>query len=88
MSPPQAGPQDAALPPGPAQAIPGLMNGLLVVLVGIAMVATLGVLFAGLLVMARGGEASRKYSNVLMRWRVILQALAVVLLLAFFLTAD
>lgn len=54
----------------------------------IALIAIVVVLLSGVFVMARGGEASRKYSNVLMRWRVILQALAVVLLLAFFLTAD
>ena len=56
------------------------MNGFLVVLLVVAMVATLGVLFAGLIVMGRGGEASKKYSNVLMRWRVILQFTALVIL--------
>ncbi len=56
------------------------MNGFLVVLLILAMVATLGVLFAGLIVMARGGEVNRKYGNVLMRWRVALQFSALVLL--------
>jgi hypothetical protein len=56
------------------------MDGFLVVLLIVALVATLGALFAGLLVMARGGEVSKKYSNVLMRWRVILQFTALVLL--------
>ena len=45
------------------------MNGFLAILLILAMVATLGVLFAGLIVMARGGEVNRKYGNVLMRWR-------------------
>jgi hypothetical protein len=31
-------------------------------------------------VMARGGATNKKYGNVLMRWRVILQFTAVVLL--------
>ena len=52
------------------------------------MVATLGVLFAGLLVMARGGEANKKYGNVLMRWRVILQFAALILLAIAFLAAG
>lgn len=56
------------------------MNGFLAVLLIIAMVATLGVLFAGLIVMARGGEVNRKYGNVLMRWRVALQFTALVVL--------
>ena len=56
------------------------MSGFLVVLLIVALVATLGALFAGLLVMARGGPANKKYSNVLMRWRVILQFAALVLL--------
>jgi hypothetical protein len=56
------------------------MNSFLAVLLIAAMVATLGVLFAGLVVMARGGEVNRKYGNVLMRWRVILQFSALVVL--------
>ena len=56
------------------------MNGVLVILLIVALLATLGVLFAGLLVMARGGEANKKYGNILMRWRVILQFTALVLL--------
>ncbi len=46
------------------------------VLLGIAMLVTLGVLFAGLVTMARGGEANRKHGNRLMRWRVIAQGTA------------
>lgn len=56
------------------------MNSFLAVLLIVAMVATLGVLFAGLFVMARGGEANRKYGNILMRWRVILQFSALIVL--------
>ncbi len=54
----------------------------LIVLV-VLLLATLGTLFAGLIVMSRGGEANKKYGNILMRWRVILQfaALAVLALI-------
>lgn len=56
------------------------MSGFLVVLLIVALVATVGALFAGLVVMARGGATNKKYGNVLMRWRVILQFTALVLL--------
>lgn len=46
------------------------------VLFVIAALTTLAVLFAGLFVMARGGEVNRKYGNKLMRWRVMAQAVA------------
>jgi len=64
------------------------MNAFLAVLLIVAMVATLGVLFAGLIVMARGGEVNRKYGNVLMRWRVVLQFSALVLLALIMLAAG
>jgi len=51
----------------------------LTIAVVILMFATLGVLFAGLLGLARGGDPAR--SNQLMRWRVILQAGALLLLI-------
>jgi hypothetical protein len=44
------------------------------------MFATLGVLFAGLIGVARGGADPRR-SNTLMRWRVLLQAAALLLFL-------
>ena len=44
------------------------------------MLATLGVLVAGMIGLARGGGDPRR-SNVLMRWRVILQAGTLVLFL-------
>ncbi|HJS86147.1 MAG TPA: twin transmembrane helix small protein [Acetobacteraceae bacterium] len=42
------------------------------------MFATLGVLFAGLITVARGGGDPRRL-NMLMRWRVLLQAAALLL---------
>ncbi|RMD63375.1 MAG: twin transmembrane helix small protein [Alphaproteobacteria bacterium] len=56
------------------------MNGFLVTLVVLALLATLGVLLTGVVVMLRGGEFNRKYGNRLMRWRVILQGSALLLL--------
>ena len=55
------------------------MSILFVVLTGIAMLITLGVLFAGVITMARGGEANRQYANRLMRARIIAQAVALAL---------
>ena len=54
----------------------------LTVLVGLTMLGVVGVLFAGLIGLARGGsDASGNpvRSNALMRWRVVLQAAALVL---------
>ncbi len=53
--------------------------------VGLALAAVLGVLIAGVLGLAQNGEFNRRYGNLLMRWRVGLQFLAIVLLaLAFY----
>ena len=49
------------------------MKTVLVVLVVLMMLATLGVLFAGLFGLVRGGNDPMR-SNRLMRWRVLLQA--------------
>ncbi len=55
------------------------MNVIFAVLIVVAMLMTLGVLFAGMLTMARGGEFNRKHGNRLMRWRVIMQGIALLL---------
>jgi NADH:ubiquinone oxidoreductase subunit 6 (subunit J) len=52
----------------------------LTVLIVILMAGTLGVLFAGLVGLARGSPDPHR-SNRLMRWRVILQGTAILLLL-------
>jgi hypothetical protein len=54
------------------------MLGFLTVLIGVLMLATLGVLLAGMVGMVRGSNPER--SNQLMRWRVILQGAALLLL--------
>ncbi len=51
---------------------------LLTILVALAMLGTLGVLFAGMLGLARGGGSPER-SNALMRWRVLLQFAAIIL---------
>jgi hypothetical protein len=55
-----------------------LMKTFLAILVAILMLATLGVLFAGLLGLVRGGGDPRR-SNKLMQWRVLLQGAALLL---------
>ena len=56
------------------------MKIVLIIMVVAMMLATLGVLFAGLLGLARGGGDPYR-SNRLMRWRVLLQAGTLVLFL-------
>ncbi len=46
------------------------------------LIAVVVVLLSGVVLMFRGGPVNSKYGNLLMRWRVGLQALAVLLLLA------
>jgi hypothetical protein len=53
------------------------MHGFLTALIGILMLATLGVLLAGLVGMVREGDPRR--SNKLMQWRVLLQGAAILL---------
>ena len=64
------------------------MDIVFVILIGLAMLATLGVLFIGVAGMARrggtGGEAGAR-SNKLMQWRVILQGVALLLFALFML---
>ena len=52
------------------------MSGFFTVLMIIAMVATLAVVIAGVVSMARGGAFNKRNANKLMRLRVILQATA------------
>lgn len=57
------------------------MSGPVFTLLIIALALTLGVLFLGLFSMARGGEFNRKYGNLLMRFRVLAQFAAILLVL-------
>jgi hypothetical protein len=53
------------------------MHAFLTVLIGILMLATLGVLIAGMIGLVREGDPRR--SNKLMQWRVLLQGAAILL---------
>jgi uncharacterized integral membrane protein len=53
------------------------MHGFLEVLIGILMLATLGVLIVGVVGMVRENDPRR--SNKLMQWRVLLQGAAILL---------
>lgn len=47
-----------------------------------ALVAVAVILFAGLTVMAIGGKTSSRWSNVLMRYRIVAQAAALLIIAA------
>ncbi len=57
-----------------------LLSVLLKVLVGIALVVTVGALVAGVVAMARGGDFDARWGNKLMRLRIVAQGAAVALL--------
>lgn len=48
-------------------------------ILAVVMLSVVGVLFWGLTAMARGGEYNVRWSNIIMRWRVVLQALALMI---------
>lgn len=56
------------------------MSTIAFIFLGLAMLAVLGVLIAGVFFMAKGGEANKKYSNKLMQARVYIQGLALLIL--------
>lgn len=55
----------------------------LLILAIIAIIAAVGFLLIGAGGFAKGGEFNRKYSNKMMRGRIISQALAVILIVAY-----
>ena len=59
----------------------GMSTGLIILMFA-AMGLPLLVLFIGLFSMVRGGEFNRKYSNKLMRLRVLFQAIAIAIFAA------
>ncbi|MCB9965098.1 MAG: twin transmembrane helix small protein [Rhodospirillales bacterium] len=62
------------------------MDSLLIILMAIAMMATLVVLIIGMSGMVIGGEFNKKYGNKLMSARVILQGISIFLLALVILT--
>jgi len=61
---------------------------ILAVLLALALGAVIIILVFGIIAMSRGGKFNQKYGNKLMRWRVAIQALAVVLVLLFVFVAS
>jgi hypothetical protein len=55
------------------------MQTVLMILVGLSMLATLGVMFAGMLGLVRSEDGGGARSNALMRWRIGLQFLTIAL---------
>lgn len=53
------------------------MSSIFFILTLITMVAVVGVLITGIVLMNKGGEANKKYGNRLMQARVILQGVAI-----------
>ncbi len=47
-----------------------------IILMGVGMALTLGILATGLIAMARGGEFNERWGNKLMRYRIVAQAFA------------
>ncbi|MCZ6452945.1 MAG: twin transmembrane helix small protein [Alphaproteobacteria bacterium] len=64
------------------------MNTVIIILLAVTLAAVVIVLITGVVGMARGGDFNAKYGNKLMRWRVLLQGLAIVLFLLFVVTAS
>ena len=58
------------------------------ILLAIAMLAVLAVLFWGLFSMTRGGDYNRRWSNLIMRWSVLLQAFALLVFVLIMLAAG
>ncbi len=54
------------------------------ILIPLALVAVLAILIVGVVSMLRGGSFNAKYSNKLMRMRVIAQLIAILLIGAFY----
>jgi hypothetical protein len=59
------------------------MDSIVFALLMIAMAITVVVLLMGVFSMARGGEFAKRNSNRFMRWRVIMQGVAIVLFIIF-----
>ena len=61
-----------------------MLTGILVKILSIALLLAVGiVLILGIGTLFKGGETSKKYSNKLMQWRVLLQFIAILVLVGF-----
>ena len=57
------------------------MSKIILIIALVACLAVLGVLLFGVASFAKGGDFNRKYANKIMRLRLLMQAIAVVLIL-------
>ena len=61
-----------------------MVSGILVKILSIILLLAVGiVLILGIGTLFKGGETSKKYSNKLMQWRVLLQFIAIIVLVVF-----
>ena len=61
-----------------------MISGIFVKIVSIVLLIAVGVvLILGIGTLFKGGETSKKYSNKLMQWRVLLQFVAILVLIGF-----
>ena len=61
-----------------------MVSGIFVKILLIVLLLTVGiVLILGIGTLFKGGKTSKKYSNKLMQWRVFLQFIAIIVLVAF-----
>ena len=61
-----------------------MVSGIFVKIISIILLLTVGiVLILGIGTLFKGGETSKKYSNKLMQWRVLLQFIAIIVLVVF-----
>jgi hypothetical protein len=61
-----------------------MVSGIFVKILSIVLLLAVGVvLILGIGTLFKGGETSKKYSNKLMQWRVLLQFIAIIVLVGF-----
>ena len=61
-----------------------MVTGIFVKILSIVLLLAVGiVLILGIGTLFKGGETSKKYSNKLMQWRVLLQFIAIIVLVGF-----
>ena len=61
-----------------------MISGIFVKILSIVLLLAVGVvLILGIGTLFKGGETSKKYSNKLMQWRVLLQFIAIIVLVGF-----
>ena len=61
-----------------------MITGIFIKILSIVLLLAVGVvLILGIGTLFKGGETSKKYSNKLMQWRVLLQFIAIIVLVGF-----